>query len=118
MRARPLHLSGIPANSTTDAVGLLGCTALGIRPMPVQRQMFFLLEAKDPRGYPLHQQHAICVPRRSGKTDAILAVAIGRALTTPGFRALWCAQVGLRSRARYFDAIQMLALARTTGWSS
>ena len=118
MLARPLHASPIPANSSADTVALSGCRRLGHSPMPVQRQVWYLLEAKRPNGRPLYPQVVVEVPRRAGKTDGIMALLVGRCLAYPGYRVGFAAQSGVKSRARFLDLITLLGRSGGGGWTA
>jgi phage terminase large subunit-like protein len=59
-------------------------------------------------GMPLHSTLGICVPRRAAKTTSILAVALGRCITRPGYVVLFTAQSGTKASARFLDLARAL----------
>jgi len=50
----------------------------------------------------------VCVPRRAGKTTVLLALAIGRCLTRPGYSVLFTAQSGTKASARFLEMARTL----------
>lgn len=116
MTASPLHSSPIPANSTTDVVGLHGASRMGFSPMPVQRSLWHLLEAKTPMGLPLYESSVVEVPRRAGKTDGIFALCVGRCETIDDYQITYAAQSGAKSRERFYTLLRQLRRHGQGGW--
>jgi phage terminase large subunit-like protein len=59
-------------------------------------------------GRPLHSTLGVCVPRRAAKTTSILAVAIGRCISRPGYVVIFTAQSGTKASARFLDLARSL----------
>ena len=109
--AKPLYSSEIPIESLPEAgksLGEIGAKLMRIEPMPVQREIWNLVEARTPLGLPLHENQAIEVPRRAGKTDGIFSEALGRCLTRMDYEITYCAQSGVKSRDRFYSLLRRL----------
>ena len=81
--------------------------------LPQQLALAEVLAVEDitsPR-VPLYPMVAVEVGRRSGKTNTILALALGRCAAWPGYRACYTAQSGLKSRDRFYDLFKALTAA-------
>lgn len=106
---KPLY--GTPAIDAEqfDEEFLAGCRVLGFEPSPQQWLIARSLNAWDSE----RERHAfgtfgICVPRRAGKTTVILAIALGRCLSRPGYSVLFTAQSGTKASARFLDMARAL----------
>lgn len=107
-RATPLHISPIPPSSP-DTAGVVGAKLMGHKPMPVQRQIWELAGARAPRlSTALYPNLAIEVPRRAGKTDALLSLAVGRCEHGPDYLAGYTAQTGAKSRERFYALLRRM----------
>lgn len=116
--AKPLHFSPIPASAARKAleVGMAGMGMLGFTPMPVQREIWKLHDAKV-RGYPLFENIAVEVVRRAGKTEGLFSLAVGRCSTTEDYQMTYCAQSGTKSRERFYGLLRRLSRhSAGTGW--
>lgn len=101
MVTAPLHFSPIP-RTPPEGWGLLGAARMGHKPMPAQRNVWKLLEARSPRGeLPKYPNSVIEIPRRAGKTDALMAEVVGRCEAIPDYMAAYAAQTGFKSRDRF-----------------
>lgn len=87
---------------------LAGCAAMGFNPTPQQWKIADALNAHDEHGRPLYSTMGVCVPRRAGKTTVLLAVAVGRCLTRPGYSVLFTAQSGTKASARFLEMARTL----------
>lgn len=129
MKAKPLYYSKFPDGTLPDeyfSSGLVGAKMLGLEPMPVQREIWNLLEAKQPDGefiagipaLPLFDNNAIEVPRRAGKTEAIFSEAVGRCMTYKDYDITYCAQSGVKSRERFYGVLRRLSRNFPHGWKA
>lgn len=110
--ATPLYYSDIPVEMSfaedKDIYGVTGARLMGIEPMPVQREIWNLLECQDAEARHLYENNAIEVPRRAGKTEGILAEAVGRCMAKPAYNVTYCAQNGVKSRDRFYGLMRRL----------
>jgi hypothetical protein len=92
--------------------------AAPVRLLPAQVALVDVLAAEHPGRVPVWDRVAVCVPRRSGKTTTLLALALGRCAAWPGYRAVYTAQTGIKSRDRFYDLYKAVAAAAgaITGW--
>lgn len=107
--ATPLHTSLDPSMLLLPVPdrGLVGAGCLGFEPMPVQVEMWRLLEA-EVDGLPLHENTAIEIVRRVGKTEGLFCLAVGRCKAIPGYEVTYCAQTGQKSRERFYGILKRL----------
>ena len=94
----PLAVSAYTGAETyRDEFGI-GMSALGFDSIkPQQMVIADACNAVDEDGLPLHPYMAVQVPRRSGKTETLTALAVGRCLARPGYRvALTFATTGTK----------------------
>lgn len=108
-KVEPLHATEMTDAEQFDDEFLRGCEALGFEPTPQQWQIARSLNAWNAeRERHMFGTFAICVPRRAGKTTVILAVALGRCLSRPGYTVLFTAQSGTKASARFLDMARAL----------
>jgi hypothetical protein len=62
----------------------------------------------DDGNRPVNPTCGVCVPRRAGKTSALLAVALGRCVHRPLYSVLFTAQSGTKARDRFLDMARTL----------
>ena len=114
MSAKPLHYSkpGKRLARVGPDLGEVGAGLLGFDTvMPMQRELWALLEARRApvkAGLPLHENTAIEVPRRAGKTEGLFSLAIGRCATLEAYDVTYCAQSGTKSRERFYGLLRRL----------
>lgn len=58
--------------------------------------------------WPVNPTMGVCVPRRAGKTSALLAVALGRCVHRELYTVLFTAQSGTKARDRFLDMAKTL----------
>jgi len=118
MPAKPLHFSKTPKKALQHGTrfGDEGAEWMGYEPMKCQREIWSLLEAKTSRGLPLYEQAAVEIPRRAGKTEALLAELVGRCALIDGYSALYTAQSGTKSRERFYGLLRRLRAGGKKGW--
>ncbi len=102
-----LHISPFVRAEAWEREFLAGCEILGFEPTPQQWKIADAINAHEEDGDCLFAMMAVCVPRRAGKTTALLALALGRCKTRSGYVVLFTAQSGTKARDRF------LAMART-----
>lgn len=101
-RVKPLHAS--PAPLDVDLTELItGAALLGFVPSPQQERFGRIANASDPDepGLPLYSEIAETMPRRSGKTEGLLALAAGRCVTRSDYYVAFSAQSGKKGRDRF-----------------
>ncbi len=82
---------------------------MGFEPTPQQWKIACALNAWDEeKARPLQRIMGVCIPRRAGKTTALLALAIGRCLARPGHIVLFTAQNGTKASARFLELARAL----------
>lgn len=111
-----LHISAFDRAEHWEHEFLAGCELLGFEPTPQQWKIADAINARRPDvvdtdrttkpGKPINSTIGVCVPRRAGKTTALLALALGRCKSRPEYVALFTAQSGTKARDRF------LAMAR------
>ena len=107
--ASPLHVSSFEGSEQFAEEFLTGCQMLGFTPTPQQWKIASALNAWDSeRERPLNTSVAVCVPRRAGKTTALLALAVGRCAVRPGYTVLFTAQSGTKASARFLEMARTL----------
>lgn len=106
---QPLHVSSYANSEPYAEEFLAGAKAMGFIPTPQQWKIVAAIDAHDlERDRPLQRTIAVCVPRRAGKTTALLALALGRCLTRPGYVVLFTAQSGTKASARFLELARAL----------
>lgn len=101
-RCVPLHAS--PAPSDIDLGEFTaGAALLGFVPSPQQERLARIVEATDPNDpdLPRYPECAVTMPRRSGKTEGVLAVAVGRCSNRADYFVAFSAQSGKKGRDRF-----------------
>jgi hypothetical protein len=111
-----LHISAFDNAEQYEHEFLAGCELLGFDPTPQQWKIADAINACRPGildddgnlvpGKPLNSTLGVCVPRRAGKTTALLAIALGRCKMRANYVVLFTAQTGTKARDRF------LAMAR------
>lgn len=106
---QPLYVSSYEGSERFADEFLAGCKALGFEPTPQQWKIAGALNAWDE----IKDRHmfgtvGVCIPRRAGKTTALLAVALGRLLCRPGYAVMFTAQSGTKASARFLDMARAL----------
>lgn len=105
----PLHVSDYAGSEQFADEFLLGAKAMGFEPTPQQWKIACALNAWDEeKARPLQRIMGVCIPRRAGKTTALLALAIGRCLARPGHIVLFTAQNGTKASARFLELARAL----------
>ena len=104
----PLYVSSFDNAEEWAREFLAGCGAMGFNPTPQQWKIADALNAHGKNGRPLYSTMGVCVPRRAGKTTVLLALAIGRCLTRPGYSVLFTAQSGTKASARFLEMARTL----------
>ena len=82
---------------------LAGAALLGFEPTPQQWKIADAINAHHDAGEPLFSTVGLCVPRRAGKTTALLAIALGRAQCRDNYVVLFTAQSGTKARDRFLS---------------
>lgn len=107
--ANPLHVSSYAGSEQFEQEFLLGAKAMGFTPTPQQWKIACALNAWDEeKQRPLQRTLGVCVPRRAGKTTSLLALALGRCLSRPGYVVLFTAQSGTKASARFLELARSL----------
>lgn len=106
---KPLHVSSFDGSENFAEEFLAGCRLLGFEPTPQQWKVAGVLNAWDvDRERPLQRTVGVCIPRRAGKTTALLAIAVGRCAVRPGYTVLFTAQSGTKASARFLEMARTL----------
>ena len=106
---KPLHVSAFDGSENFAEEFLVGCRLLGFEPTPQQWKLASVLNAWDvDRERPLQRTVGVCIPRRAGKTTALLAIAVGRCAVRPGYTVLFTAQSGTKASARFLEMARTL----------
>ena len=106
---KPLHVSSYENSEQFADEFLLGCKMMGLTPTPQQWKMMSALNAWNPeKQRPLYGTMAVCIPRRAGKTTGLLAIALGRCISRPGYTVLFTAQSGTKASARFLELARLL----------
>ena len=106
---KPLHVSAFDGSENFAEEFLVGCRMLGFEPTPQQWKLASVLNAWDAdRERPLQRTVGVCIPRRAGKTTALLAIAVGRCAVRPGYTVLFTAQSGTKASARFLEMARTL----------
>lgn len=95
--ADPLYVSG----PGPTGEGVLGAKVLGFDPMPAQLALFGVLGA----GF---GSNVLQIPRRTGKTEGLFCVAVGRSIERGGYVVAYTAQTGVASRRRFMGLANRL----------
>lgn len=105
----PLHVSSMENSERFAEEFLTGCMAMGFTPTPQQWKIASAMNAWDvERDRPINTTMGVCVPRRAGKTTVLLAIALGRCLSRPGYTVLFTAQSGTKASARFLELARSL----------
>ncbi|MGG7509429.1 hypothetical protein [Plantibacter sp. YIM 135249] len=115
-----LHISAFDNAETWEHEFLAGCELLGFEPTPQQWKIADAIDACRPGvlddegnvitpGKPLNSTIGVCVPRRAGKTTALLAIALGRCKMRSNYVVLFTAQSGTKARDRFLAMARKLA---------
>ncbi|WP_353708992.1 hypothetical protein ABRQ22_06725 [Cellulosimicrobium sp. ES-005] len=96
----PLHATPAPADVDLSEL-VAGAALLGFRPSPHQERFGRIVGAVGPDGLPAHRRMAKTEPRRSGKTEGLLALAVGRCATRADYYVAFSAQSGKKGRDRF-----------------
>jgi len=78
-----------------------GARLLGFVPSPHQERFGRIANATRDDGRPRHRRIGKTEPRRSGKTEGILALAVGRCVERPDYYVAFSAQSGKKGRDRF-----------------
>lgn len=106
---KPLHVSSFESSEQFAEEFLVGCRMLGFEPTPQQWKLASVLNAYDlERDRALQRTVGVCIPRRAGKTTALLAIAVGRCAVRPGYTVLFTAQSGTKASARFLEMARTL----------
>lgn len=97
---KPLHATPAPKDVDLSEF-VAGCARLGFSPSAHQRRLARILDALDDDGLPRNPMSAVTEPRRSGKTDGVFGVIIGRCTARQDYHAAFSAQNGKKGRARF-----------------
>lgn len=103
---RPLHASPAPRCDLTEFRH--GASLIGFVPSGHQERWAYLMEAKRRDGRPRYRRSVKTEPRRSGKTDGIWALVIGRCTRREDYHAAYSAQTGAKGRKRFLALAQRL----------
>ena len=125
--AVPLHRTPVPDGTRTHTrLAIAGARLVTPRPpgapptrlLPAQLDLVDVAAAEAGDRGPGSSRVAVCVGRRSGKTTTLLGLALGRCAAWPGYRAVYVAQTGIKSRDRFYDLYKALAGAAggISGW--
>ncbi|KMM45604.1 hypothetical protein CWIS_09695 [Cellulomonas sp. A375-1] len=106
-RCKPLHATPAPRSVDVEEF-VLGARSLGF--VPSEHQLVFARIVSNRRrdGRPKHRRCALTMPRRSGKTDGLWALIVGRCVSRPDYRAAFSAQSGKMGRKRFLAMAVML----------
>jgi phage terminase large subunit-like protein len=106
---KPLYVSSYDGSEKFAEEFMVGARLLGFEPTPQQWKIASALNAWDvDRDRPLQRTLGVCVPRRAGKTTALLAIALGRCMVRPGYTVLFTAQSGTKASARFLEMARNL----------
>jgi hypothetical protein len=97
---KPLHNSPAKPDIPIDDL-IHGAKLLGFVPSAQQERFGRIMNAVKADGLPRHRRTAKTMPRRSGKTDGLLALAVGRCTTRPDYYVAFSAQSGKKGRDRF-----------------
>ena len=98
-RCSPLHHSPAPACDLTEFTA--GAESLGFVPSAHQLRFARIMEARGEDGLPRYRRTAKTEPRRSGKTEGLFALIVGRCQSRPDYHAAFSAQNGKMGRKRF-----------------
>jgi hypothetical protein len=98
----PLHASPAPASTDIDEF-VDGCRLLGFVPSPQQDRFARIASATAYADsfVPRYSEIAETMPRRSGKTEGLLGLAVGRCANRAGYYVAFSAQTGKKGRDRF-----------------
>jgi hypothetical protein len=97
---KPLHAS--PAPASTDISELIeGARLLGFVPSEHQERFGRIVNATRDDGLPRYRRMAKTEPRRSGKTEGLLALGVGRCTKRSDYYVAFSAQSGKKGRDRF-----------------
>ncbi len=96
----PLHASVVPKSVDIEEL-VTGARLLGFVPSPHQERFGRIINATRDDGLPTYRRMAKTEPRRSGKTEGILALAVGRCVNRPDYYVAFAAQSGKKGRERF-----------------
>lgn len=113
---QPLHVSAYDGSEAYRDEFVLGMEVLGFSEIhPQQMVIADACNAVRDDGTPLHPFMAVDVPRRSGKSESVTALAIGRCLSRAGYRvAVTFATTGTKLATRWKTDI----FGRLEAWAS
>ncbi|MGK9146660.1 ATP-binding protein [Plantibacter flavus] len=103
-----LHISAFDRAEDWEREFLAGCELLGFGPTPQQWKIADAVNAHREDFRPLFTTMGVCVPRRAGKTTALLALALGRCKMRENYVVLFTAQSGTKARDRFLDMARIL----------
>lgn len=98
-----------PANRTDGHRVAVVADALGTPFMPWQRLVADVAGERNPDGSYVYPIVVVTVPRQSGKTTLMRAVALERCISTPGLQAFYTAQTGKDAKERWNDLVKQVA---------
>jgi hypothetical protein len=96
---KPLHASPAPDADISEFID--GAASLGFVPSVHQERFARQMNATHPDGRPLYRRIAKTEPRRSGKTEGLWALIIGRCKNRADYHAAFSAQSGKMGRKRF-----------------
>ena len=96
------------ANRTDGHRVAVVAEALGTPFMPWQRQTADVAGERNPDGSYVYPIVVVTVPRQSGKTTLMRAVALERCISTPGLQAFYTAQTGKDAKERWNDLVKQI----------
>lgn len=95
-------LFATPAPKDVDIAEFVdGCRRLGFESSVQQERFARIMGAVKPDGLPVSRRTAKTEPRRSGKTDGLMALIIGRCSNREDYHAAFSAQSGKMGRKRF-----------------
>ncbi|MFZ4843021.1 hypothetical protein [Mycetocola saprophilus] len=111
-----LHIGKFDRSEAYIHEFMAGAELLGFDPSPQQWKIADTVNAVNDDGSPYYATVGVCVPRRAGKTTAILALALGRCKTRPGTVVRFTAQTGSKARDRFLDMARKLERRYPNEW--
>lgn len=110
MPAKPLHATARTPGRFTDGAGVaIVAQALGTPLMPWQRHVADVACERNPDGTYAYTAVVITVPRQSGKTTLLRAMAVYRCIVNESFPVFYTAQTGKDARERWEDLVKQIA---------
>lgn len=98
----PLHATPAPVDVDTSEFSD-GARRLGFVPSVHQERFARIMGAAKPDGLPASRRTVMTMPRRSGKTDGLMALIIGRCSNREDYHAAFSAQSGKMGRKRFLS---------------